>query len=468
MIVFFVLSDPAVGAGSPADAAVVGPGVRRYAGRALLATMACHGRDPQELRSSEIKDSWRGYDRDEVDDLLERAAVTIESLDAEAAGSCQPPVPAAPQAAPAAAAVAVASEVPLPSSRDDADMLQRTLLLAQRAADDAVAEAQARARQMLEESEAKAQSLVSDAEATARRIAEGERRRLEAEILELSARREQLRADADALERVRDRVPRAHPRRDRVRPREPQRRGRAAARRGPRCTTSTCPRRAAPVADRRPRRSSPSSMPRPTKRCTRCESDQSAWDPGPDTRALGAVDAPSDVGAGVRGRGIRVPVARRRAAATDVGGERAAGRRVAATGARAGGRRPPRRRPTRRGCRPSDDWAPGAPGLGCPRALGARHRGARAVRVRRADGGQRRRHRLARRRRVLRVAARSGARRRAARAARRRAGLVLRQASPSRTVGGSAGAADASALHPLQIAPTPASPSTSTRGHAVA
>ena len=27
---------------------------------------------PQELRSSEIKDSWRGYDRDEVDDLLER------------------------------------------------------------------------------------------------------------------------------------------------------------------------------------------------------------------------------------------------------------------------------------------------------------------------------------------------------------------------------------------------------------
>jgi hypothetical protein len=53
---------------------------------------------------------------------------------------------------------------------------------------------------MLEESETKAQALVSDAEATARRIAEGERRRLEAELLDLSARREQLRADADALE----------------------------------------------------------------------------------------------------------------------------------------------------------------------------------------------------------------------------------------------------------------------------
>ena len=150
---------------------------------------------PQELRSSEIKDSWRGYDRDEVDDLLERAAVTIESLTSDLQEAASRPAPAA-----APVAAAAPAEVPLPSNRDDAEMLQRTLLLAQRAADDAVNEAQARSKQMLEESEAKAQALVSDAEATARRIAEGERRRLEAELLDLSARREQLRADADALE----------------------------------------------------------------------------------------------------------------------------------------------------------------------------------------------------------------------------------------------------------------------------
>lgn len=152
---------------------------------------------PQELRSSEIKDSWRGYDRDEVDDLLERAAITIENLTQELQEASSRPAAAA--AAPAAAP-APPAEVPLPSSREDAEMLQRTLLLAQRAADEAVNEAQARAKQMLEESEAKAQALVSDAEATARRIAEGERRRLEAELLDLSARREKLRADADALE----------------------------------------------------------------------------------------------------------------------------------------------------------------------------------------------------------------------------------------------------------------------------
>jgi DivIVA domain-containing protein len=145
---------------------------------------------PQELRGSEIKDAWRGYDRDEVDDLLERAAVTIEHmmLQLQDVQAHPPAVGAAP------------APVPLPSSRDDAEMLQRTLLLAQRAADDAVNEANARARQIVEEAEAKAQALVGDAEATARRIAEGERRRLEAEIQELSARRELLRSDADALD----------------------------------------------------------------------------------------------------------------------------------------------------------------------------------------------------------------------------------------------------------------------------
>ena len=93
---------------------------------------------PQELRGSEIKEAFRGFNRDEVDDLLERAAATIENLtrqvqELESRASNEPP--------------------PLPSSRDDAEMLQRTLLLAQRAADDAVNEAQAQARQLIEESE---------------------------------------------------------------------------------------------------------------------------------------------------------------------------------------------------------------------------------------------------------------------------------------------------------------------------
>jgi DivIVA domain-containing protein len=143
---------------------------------------------PQELRGSEIKEAWRGYHRDEVDELLERAAVTIENLSQQL--STAGARPAAPSADPG----------PLQLSRDDADTLQRTLLLAQRAADDAVNDAQAQARKLIEESEARAQSLVGEAEATARRIAESERRRLEAEIQDLAARRDVLQADADALE----------------------------------------------------------------------------------------------------------------------------------------------------------------------------------------------------------------------------------------------------------------------------
>ncbi len=140
---------------------------------------------PEELRSTEIKEAFRGYSKDEVDDLLERAAAAIETLEHQLQ----------------AGGAAAGGPAPLPTpSRDDADMLQRTLMLAQRAADDAVNEAQARARQMVDEAEVKAQALVSDAEANARRIAEGERRRLEVEIEELADRRSKLSIDADALE----------------------------------------------------------------------------------------------------------------------------------------------------------------------------------------------------------------------------------------------------------------------------
>ena len=80
-------------------------------------------------------------------------------------------------------------------------MLHRTLLLAQRAADEAVAEAQFKARQILDDAESKARAQLSEAESSARRQVEGERRRLETEVLELASRREALLADVDGLEK---------------------------------------------------------------------------------------------------------------------------------------------------------------------------------------------------------------------------------------------------------------------------
>jgi DivIVA domain-containing protein len=139
---------------------------------------------PQELRGSEVREAFRGYHRDEVDALLERAAATIEDLTEQVQnGSTRPRA--------------------LPASlvhRNDAETIQRTLILAQRAADNAMAEAQERARQIVDDSESQAQSLVSEAETTARRIHEDERRRHEAEVTALSTRRDLLQADANALE----------------------------------------------------------------------------------------------------------------------------------------------------------------------------------------------------------------------------------------------------------------------------
>ncbi len=165
---------------------------------------------PQELRDIEIREAWRGYHRDDVDELLERAAATIEHLEDEidqlrsrpapgpqVAAPTPPPRPA-PQAAPAPPP----APAPAPVARTaDTDVIQRTLVLAQKAADEAVAEAKAKASEIVAESEAKATQLVADAEANARRIAETEKAKLELEIEQLTTARDTLSSDVDALER---------------------------------------------------------------------------------------------------------------------------------------------------------------------------------------------------------------------------------------------------------------------------
>jgi F0F1-type ATP synthase membrane subunit b/b' len=100
------------------------------------------------------------------------------------------PAAAAPVPAPAAA----------PVRTPETDVIQRTLLLAQKAADEAVAEAKAKAAEILTESEERAQQVVAEAEANARRIADAEKARLEEDIARLTAARDNLTADVDALE----------------------------------------------------------------------------------------------------------------------------------------------------------------------------------------------------------------------------------------------------------------------------
>ena len=140
---------------------------------------------PHELRDLEITDAFRGYNRDEVNDLLARAATTIEDqaetirILTERVGS----------------AVAETGR-----TRDNDDILQRTLLLAQRAADDAVREANETAQATISRANAEAEELLEGAREELRELHNVERARLEREILDLAARRDVLIDDVQSLE----------------------------------------------------------------------------------------------------------------------------------------------------------------------------------------------------------------------------------------------------------------------------
>jgi len=153
---------------------------------------------PRELRDVEIREAFRGYSRDEVNELLERAASTLDGANERVQQMSERLSTAQSETG---------------HTRETEDILHRTLLLAQRAADEAVNEASAKARQLVDDAEIQSRRLIADAEADARRRGESERRRLEEEILDLSARRDALLADVEALTRFeadyRDRMVRA-------------------------------------------------------------------------------------------------------------------------------------------------------------------------------------------------------------------------------------------------------------------
>ena len=96
---------------------------------------------PRELRDVEIRESFRGYSRDDVNELLERAASTLEAAN-ERMQQMNERLSAA--------------QSETGHTRETEDILHRTLLLAQRAADEAVGEATAKSRQMLDDAEIQA------------------------------------------------------------------------------------------------------------------------------------------------------------------------------------------------------------------------------------------------------------------------------------------------------------------------
>ena len=142
---------------------------------------------PRELRDADIPTAKGGFHKDAVDDMLERAADTIEELQRRIAELEAAPAP-------------VMAQAPTDPSQPSQELIQRTLLLAQKAADDAIGEARAIATRLVGEADAEAQARKSAAVQEAAAAFEVSQRELQSEIEGLVFRRDALMRDVAALE----------------------------------------------------------------------------------------------------------------------------------------------------------------------------------------------------------------------------------------------------------------------------
>ena len=168
---------------------------------------------PQTVRSAGFKTVKKGYDPSEVDDFKEKVAAAIETAQNQATA----------MEARARAAVAKLQEVSqqvssggpsgasLAASDEDAETISRTMLLAQRTADNTVAQANSDAETItvkarvdattvIDNARSMADKLLDEARIEARRSAESERIKAENEVQALLARRDFLLSDVDHLE----------------------------------------------------------------------------------------------------------------------------------------------------------------------------------------------------------------------------------------------------------------------------
>ena len=166
---------------------------------------------PQRVRGAEFKTVRKGADLDEVKvflnevaDELERAQNQSTAMEARARAAV-----ARLQEVSGAGAVAPAATVD--ASADEAATISRTLVLAQRTADTAVAEARVEAARILgaandeaattrDSTREMAAQLIDEARGEARRVGETERLAVGSEVEALKARRDFLESDVEQLE----------------------------------------------------------------------------------------------------------------------------------------------------------------------------------------------------------------------------------------------------------------------------
>jgi DivIVA domain-containing protein len=176
---------------------------------------------PSQVSSASFQTVKKGYDPSQVDAFLlhtakaledaQQQATAMEARARAAVARLQEVTTAQEQAAAADAAGQRQGVVEQAVSAGDAEMISRTLLLAQRTADAAVAEARTEADRLLSEARAESETtidstremsakLLDEARVEARKASDTERRAAEHEVQSLVERRQLLVGDVDQLE----------------------------------------------------------------------------------------------------------------------------------------------------------------------------------------------------------------------------------------------------------------------------
>lgn len=131
---------------------------------------------PRDIHEKQFHDAWRGYNQEEVDDFLDRVAEAMQRLSRENEALAR-------RIDDLDSAVA--------SSRDAEEMLKKTLLGAQKAAEEAIASAKAKAEKLIVEAEMRVKDVEERARSRAAQTDEELRKRTdEAERDYVSKKRE--------------------------------------------------------------------------------------------------------------------------------------------------------------------------------------------------------------------------------------------------------------------------------------
>jgi len=153
---------------------------------------------PQTLRQVEFREKLRGYHPDDVDDFLEEVAVALEELltRLQVAETSARAVPSdvAPVAV-AAAGSSIAGEIGVTE-----ETIRRTLLLAQKTADAAIADAEESAHQILSSAQEEAQRLLDETKASVTTMTRDAKVNAQQAITELEQRRASLERDLSSLQ----------------------------------------------------------------------------------------------------------------------------------------------------------------------------------------------------------------------------------------------------------------------------